>query len=94
MNTPFGVYLDANGMVHVKGVMAWGTVKVGDVMLWDLPTNTRPPRDMVLAVSYYNSKNDTDLLGTVIFRTNGEVAVSYLPDNTSVKFDGLTYPTF
>ncbi len=93
-NNEFGVYLDANGMVHVRGVMSWGTVGVGHVMIWGLPENVRPKRDMVLAVTCYNTRTYLDVLGTVTFRPNGDVAVSYIPDNTSVKFDGLTYPAF
>lgn len=93
-NEPFGHYLDANGIVHLRGIMSWGSVKVGAVMVAGFPENMRPLRDTVLSVTCYDTRNNLDLLGTITIGKNGNMCVSYIPDNTSVKLDGVCYSAF
>lgn len=93
-NEPFMAYLDANGIVHLKGIMSWGLVKEGTPMLVDIPQEFRPPRSMVLPAMWYYSRDRVDVLGSVTMHASGIMTVAYLPDNTSVKFDGISYPTF
>lgn len=93
-NEPFGCYLDANGIVHLRGTMSWGSVKIGASMVTGIPENMRPLRDTVLSVTCYDTKNNIDILGTITIGKNGNMSVSYIPDNTSVKLDGICYSAF
>jgi hypothetical protein len=75
-----GYYKDANGIVHLRGLVKNGTV---NQPIFNLPAKYRPVKDEVLLC------NANDAFGALYVKANGDVVLAS-GSNTFCSLDGIS----
>jgi len=88
-STTFGYIKDSVGNVRFRGRISSGTVATG-TLLFTLPVGMRPSVYSYYLVSVYSGTSPVTT-GYIMINIDGTVVVSYLPGNTWVNWDSVSF---
>lgn len=87
--TGTGYYKESNGIVRLRGRITSG-IMTGGTSIFILPLGFRPNLHSKFILSVY-SGTGTVQMGTINVNTNGSVTAEFLPGNTWVHLDGISF---